>query len=56
MSEGQVLCLDTIRQSFVEQEDVCNGYLIAEVNKLSMVDIGANKCLSVSNNGLGIVH
>lgn len=52
MSDGQVLCLDTISERFVQSD---GDFVIQNVNKLSLADVAQDQCLTVSNTGQGIV-
>lgn len=54
MSEGEVLCLDTTKDSFVKQNS--GGYVLAQVKKFSLIDIKDGMCLSVSEKGEGCLH
>ncbi len=53
MTEGQVLCLDTIREQFVQTQD--GNYALIEVQKHPVIDLKKNVCLTVGERGHGIV-
>ena len=53
MSEGQVICLDTIILSFVKKQ---KKFEIAHVSKQPIVDLRRNVLLSINEKGHGMVH
>ena len=53
MNAGNVFCLDTVQDTFVETK---GKYEIARTERFSMVDLRQSYCLSVSEKGVGTLH
>ena len=54
MSEGEVFCLDTVSENFIQNKD--GSYLCTTIKKFSLVDIKQGFCVSVSEKGEGFMH
>ena len=50
MTLGEVLCLDTIRETF---DTIGDSHVISNVNKQSLIDVQRYNCLSMSDRGKG---
>lgn len=54
MNEGEVFCLDTVNETFIQQKS--GSYNLGVIKKFSLVDLVDGYCLSVSERGMGCLH
>ena len=54
MTDGQVFCLDTQNETFIQQQG--GSYAVATVKKFPIIDVDEGLCLSVGESGDGSLH